>query len=156
LDRFQRFIQILKAFAGKGVEYTLIGGVAVVLHGFPRLTEDIDILLKADAQNIEKLKSALEVVFDDPSVEKIGLSDLKNYSVVRYGTPDGFYIDLIASLGKVANYGNVASEEINIEGVKIKVATAEALYGLKKESLRPKDQNDVLFLKGKLEYLKKK
>ena len=35
------------------------------------------------------------------SVEEIGLSDLKNYSVVCYGTPDGFYIDLIARLGEV-------------------------------------------------------
>jgi len=155
LDRFQRFIRILKAFAEKGVEYTLIGGVAVILHGFPRLTEDIDILLKADVQNIEKLKSALEGVFNDPSVKEIELSDLKNYSVLRYGAPDGFYIDLITRLGEVADYGNVASEKINVEGVRIKVATAEALYRLKKESLRPKDQNDALFLKGKLEYLKK-
>lgn len=155
MDRFQRFIRILKAFAEKGVEYTLIGGVAVILHGFPRLTEDIDILLKADVQNIEKLKSALGEVFNDPSVKEIELSDLKNYSVLRYGAPDGFYIDLIARLGEVADYGNVASEKINVEGVRIKVATAEALYRLKKESLRPKDQNDALFLKGKLEYLKK-
>lgn len=155
MDRFQRFIRILKAFAEKRVEYTLIGGVAVILHGFPRLTEDIDILLKADVQNIEKLKNALEEVFNDPSVKEIELSDLKNYSILRYGAPDGFYIDLITHLGEAADYGNVASEKINVEGVRIKVATAEALYRLKKESLRPKDQNDALFLKGKLEYLKK-
>ena len=137
MDRFQRFIRILKAFAEKGVEYTLIGGVAVILHGFPRLTEDIDILLKTDAQNIENLKSALEEVFNDPSVKEIELSDFKNYSVLRYGTPDGFYIDIITRLGEVADYGNVASENINVEGVRIKIATAEALYRLKKESLRP-------------------
>lgn len=156
MDRFQRFIRILKAFTEKGVEHTLIGGVAVILHGFPCLTEDIDILLKTDVQNIEKLKSALEEVFNDPSVKEIELSDLKNYSVLRYGTPDGFYIDLITRLGEVADYGSVASEKINVGGVRIKVATTEALYRLKKENLRPRDQNDALFLKSKLEYLKKK
>ena len=52
MDRFQRFIQTLKAFAEEGLEYKLIGGVAVILHGLPRLTEDIDILIKIDAVNI--------------------------------------------------------------------------------------------------------
>jgi len=155
MDRFQSFINILKAFSEERVDYVLIGGVAVILHGFPRLTEDVDILLKVDPENLEKLKKALEKVFGDPSIDDITLRDLKEYAVVRYGTPEGFYIDLIGRVGEVADYANIDSEEMSLEDVKIKVATADALYRLKKDSVRPKDQNDALFLKGKLEYLKK-
>ena len=156
MDRFQRFIQTLKTFAEEGLEYKLIGGVAVILHGLPRLTEDIDILIKTDGENIKKLKKSLFKVFNDPSIEDIELSDLEKYSVVRYGTPDGFCIDLIARLGEMINYQDIDYEEIIIEDVKIKMATAEALYKLKKDSARPKDQNDAIFLKRKMEYLKGK
>ena len=95
MDRFQRFIQTLKTFAEERLEYKLIGGVAVILHGLPRLTEDIDILVKTDVENIKTLKRSLFKVFNDPSIEDIELDDLEKYSVVRYGTPDGFSIDLI-------------------------------------------------------------
>lgn len=156
MDRFQRFIQTLKTFAEEGLEYKLIGGVAVILHGLPRLTEDIDILIKIDVENIKKLKKSLFKVFNDSSIEDIELGDLEKYSVVRYGTPDGFCIDLIARLGETVDYKDIETEEIIVEGVKIKTATAEALYKLKKDSARPKDQNDAIFLKRKMEYLKKK
>ena len=155
MDRFQSFINILRAFSEESVDYILIGGVAVILHGFPRLTEDVDILIKIDSGNLDKLKKALRKVFGDSSIEGITLRDIKEYAVVRYGTPDGFCIDLIRRVGEVADYENIDSEEMSLENVKIKVATAQALYRLKKDSARPKDQNDALFLKGKLEYLKK-
>lgn len=57
---------------------------------------------------------------------------------------------------------NRASEQWNVsnaffrEDVKIKTATAEARYKLKKDSVRPKDQNEAIFLKRKIEYLKRK
>jgi len=155
MDRFQSFIDILKAFSEEKVDYILIGGVAVILHGFPRLTEDVDILMKIDTENLDKLKKALRKVFGDPSIDDITLRDLKEYAVIRYGTPGGFFIALIGRVGEAADYENIDSEEMSLENVKIKVATAEALYRLKKDSVRPKDQNDALFLKGKLEYLKK-
>jgi len=58
-DLFSDFLEILNAFAKNGVEYILIGGFAVIIHGFPRLTSDIDIFLKPEAKNLERLKRAL-------------------------------------------------------------------------------------------------
>ena len=122
----------------------------------PALRKTLIFSLSIDVENIKKLKKALFRVFNDLSIEDIELSDLEKYSVVRYGTPDGFCIDLIARLGETVDYKDIETEEIIIEGVKIKTATAEALYKLKKDSVRPKDQNDALFLKRKMEYLKGK
>jgi hypothetical protein len=42
-DQFDEFIKVLKAFEEHEVDYVLIGGVAVILHGMQRLTLDIDV-----------------------------------------------------------------------------------------------------------------
>jgi predicted nucleotidyltransferase len=43
------------------VKYVVIGGIAAVLHGVPRATFDLDILIEATPDNAEKLlKSLLE------------------------------------------------------------------------------------------------
>lgn len=135
---------ILEALEQHDVEYILIGGVAVILHGSERLTRDIDIIVNTKLKNIEKLKKALYSVFKDDSIEEISTEDLNKYSVIRYGTPDGFYIDIIERIG--ASYHDITYETILYENIKIKIATPEALYKLKKDSLRQRDQIDVLFL----------
>jgi len=147
-DQFTDFIQVLDAFDKHGVDYILIGGVAVVLHGMDRLTRDIDIFVKIVPENIDQLRKALHTVFDDTSIEEITLSELNQYSVIRYGTPSGFYIDIMARLGEVATFDDLEYEIINYEGTQIKIATPETLYKLKKDTIRDKDKMDAIFLKA--------
>lgn len=45
-------LNICKAFNSEGVSYVLIGGWAVIIHGFPRLTNDIDFLVDSSEENI--------------------------------------------------------------------------------------------------------
>jgi len=149
-NQFNKFIEVLAAFEKYDVEYVLIGGVALILHGSERLTRDIDILIDSDPANVEKLKKALYSVFDDSSVAEISPEELKKYSVIRYGTPDGFYIDIIDHIGELASFQVIESEILLYEGIKIRIAKPDALFELKKNSLRQKDQMDALFLKGLL------
>jgi Nucleotidyl transferase AbiEii toxin, Type IV TA system len=51
--------QALSAF---GVEYALIGGTAMAVHGFSRATKDIDLLLPVDAHNNAQLIAALSSI----------------------------------------------------------------------------------------------
>jgi len=146
-DQFKNFIQVLKALNKHEVDYILIGGVAVILHGMERLTRDIDIFVKLNKKNIKKLRTALRSVFKDSSIEEITLDELKKYQVIRYGTPDDFNIDIMIRLGEDIVYENLESEIIEYENIKIKICTVKALYDLKKNTLRPKDQIDVMFLK---------
>ena len=147
-DQFTDFIQVLDAFDTHGVDYILIGGVAVVLHGMERLTRDIDIFVKMVPENIDQLRKALHTVFDDTSIEEITLNELNKYPVIRYGTPSGFYIDIMARLGEVATFDDLEYEIIDYEGTKIKIATPETLYKLKKDTIRDKDKMDAIFLKA--------
>jgi predicted nucleotidyltransferase len=152
LNLFQKFLKVFHELNSEGVEYILIGGFAVIIYGLPRLTQDIDIMIKLSSQNVEKLQKALNNVFRDDSIKEITFEELKKYAVVRYGTPDGFYIDILAKIGDIASYESLESEIRQIEGVGISIATPKALLQLKKDSMRPSDQQDANFLK---EFLKK-
>ncbi len=52
-------VLLSQALASFGVEYALIGGTAMAVHGFSRATKDIDLLLPVDADNNQKLLQAL-------------------------------------------------------------------------------------------------
>lgn len=142
---------ICKAFNSEGVSYVLIGGWAVIIHGFPRLTNDIDFLVDSSEENILKIKSALNKVFNDKSIDEIRLSDVTDYSVIRYISPDGVTIDLMAKIGEVADYKSVTGHIVIFEilGNEIPVLDVEALIKLK-DTVRDKDKMDLAFLKEKL------
>ena len=59
----QRLIAVLTALENHSVRYVVFGGIALNLHGLVRATEDIDIFIAADAQNVDALKAALHSVF---------------------------------------------------------------------------------------------
>ena len=146
-DLFSDFLEILNAFAKNEVEYILIGGFAVIIHGFPRLTSDIDIFLKPEAKNLERLKRALKKIFpSDKEIDTISLKDLHEYSVIRYGTENGLYIDILSKIGKMFVYEDIDFEIRTIEGIPVRLATAETLYKMKFDTLRPEDKRDAQFL----------
>jgi len=146
MEFFENFLEILKAFWQEKVEYILIGGFAVIIHGMPRVTQDLDIFVKMAPENIEKLRKALKIVFKDDSIDGITEDELKSYSVVRYGTPDGFYIDIINKIGQFACYDDLEYETMAVEGIQVRIATIETLHWLKKDTLRLADKQDAFFL----------
>lgn len=150
-DKFDDFIKVIDALEKHEVDYVLIGGVAVILHGMQRLTSDVDFFIKIVPENLEKLRRALYSIYDDPSIEEITLNELNDYPVIRYGTPNGFYIDIMARLGEVATYESLKYEVINYNSIKIKIATPGTLYELKKATLRDKDKIDAVFLRELIE-----
>lgn len=150
MELFDKFIRVLKAFEQEYVDYILIGGFAVVLHGLPRLTQDVDVFIRPTVENIDKLRKALLNVFEDPSIHEITLDELNRYPVIRYGTPDGFSIDLIVNLGEAFSFDDIHFEERKIEGINLKIATPESLIEMKKNTMRETDQYDINFLREKI------
>lgn len=147
VDQFRDFMRVLEAFDKNKVEYILIGGVAMVLQGMERLTRDIDIFVKMESENIHKLRKSLNSVFKDKSIEEITLEELSEYAVIRYGTPNGFNIDILARIGEMFSYEDLEYEVIDHQGINIKIATPKTLYMLKKNTMRDRDKIDAMFLK---------
>lgn len=145
MDR-DELLRALRAFERHGLEYVIIGGAAMGLHGLVRATEDLDIFIRADVANVRRLQDALREVYPgDPSIDEISPADLLgDYPSVRYYPPSGdLYFDVLTRLGEVASYETVESETIVIEGVRVVVATPAALYRLKRGTVRPIDHSDA-------------
>src|SRR3954453_20387805 len=51
--------ELIAALVDGGVEYILIGGLAVGAHGFPRATKDVDIVPAPDEANLQRLATVL-------------------------------------------------------------------------------------------------
>ncbi len=151
------FLKVCEKFNEVDVEYVIGGGFAVILHGLPRLTNDIDFFVNPSKENVEKIKTALIEIFNDESINDIKPTDIEEYSVVRYVTPEGFYLDFIGKVGEMFRFSDIKKriEWIEIENIKVPVCNVETLLELKEKSLRPIDQQDVIFLKEKLKRKRK-
>jgi len=145
-EPFIQFKNVLDALAKYKVDYILIGGVAVMLHGVERLTRDIDIFIKMERNNIQRLREALYSIYDDNSIDEITFEELEEYSVIRFGVTDEFCVDIIARIGEVAVYEDLEFEHLHHEGIDVRIATPETLYNLKKDTIRHKDRFDAGYL----------
>jgi hypothetical protein len=137
--------ELFKALSDEGAEYVLVGGVALNLLGIVRATEDVDLFIRTDASNVEKVKAALRRVWHDTEIEQISADDLAgDYPVVRYGPPDGdIVVDLISRLGTAVTFDDLEWDVIDVDGVGVRVATADTLYRMKKDTVRPVDRADA-------------
>lgn len=144
-------MKVLAAFERERVDYILVGGTAVNFHGLIRATEDIDVFIRPTAENVARLREALKAVYDDPNVDEISAEDLAgDYPAVRYYPPSGdLFLDIVSRLGEFARYEDLEVQEIDHDGVKVRVATPRTLYWLKKGTVRDIDRFDAEALRQK-------
>jgi hypothetical protein len=142
-------VRLFAALAAEDVAYVLVGGVAMNLHGVVRATEDVDLFVRSDAENVAGIRRALRSVYDDPDVEGIRAEDLAgDYPVVRYVPPQGSpVLDLIARLGDRFVFEDLRSEVRDLGGVPVRVATPATLYAMKHDTVRPVDRADAARLR---------
>ena len=144
---FGRFLDVIRAFERARVEYILVGGVAVNLHGIVRATEDIDFFLRAEPENVERLKTALRSLWDDPEIDGIRCEDFETYPTLRYGPPgEDLVIDILTKLGTAFRFEDLEAETLTVEGVPVRVATPRTLVRMKKGTLRDIDKADAAAL----------
>jgi hypothetical protein len=144
-------MQVLAAFERERVEYVVVGGVAVNFHGLIRATEDLDVFIRPTAENVARLREALKSVYDDPNIDEISEVDLAgDYPAVRYYPPSGdLFLDIVSRLGEFARYEDLEVQEIDHDGIRVRVATPRALYWLKKGTVRDIDRFDAEALRQK-------
>lgn len=85
-------VALCRSLNAAGARYVLIGGFAVILHGFVRTTKDIDLLVDSSAENIRALKNALSALPDNAAAD-IQDEDVSRYGVVRVA--DEIVVDLM-------------------------------------------------------------
>jgi hypothetical protein len=142
-----RLRDVFRALHAHAVDYAVFGAVALGLHGLARATGDVDLFIRPEAENVERLKAALRSVFDDPSIDEIRAEDLcGGYPAVRYLPPDGFGFDLVTRLGEAVRYAELEIEVKTFDDVPVRVVTPRTLWQMKKDTVRPLDRLDAAML----------
>ena len=146
---FDRLQSLLAALEREGVTYAIFGAFALNLHGLARFTEDLDLFIAPDADNISRLKRALTAVFADPLIEQITTDDLLGeYPAVEYVPPDGgFHIDIVTRLGSAFSFADLETERVPFGDVTVSVITPRTLYRMKRDTVRMKDRADAEMLR---------
>ena len=144
-----RLLVLLRALNREGVEYVVVGAVALGLHGLARATEDVDIFLRPTPDNVAGLKRALSAVWSDPDIETIDANQLAGeYPVMRYGPPDGaFTLDILTRLGERFAFDDIEAGVVELEGEPVPVATPRMLYVMKRDTVRSLDHADAAALR---------
>jgi len=143
---FNEVKRILAAFEREGVEYVLIGSMAMAAQGLIRATRDVDFFVSPEPENVDRLQPALKTVFeDDPNIDEITAADLGgDYPAIEYTPPHGRYsLDILSRLGDAWRFEDLESEVLVVDGVSIRVATPAQLYRMKKGTVRPQDRLDA-------------
>jgi hypothetical protein len=149
-ETISRFERLLADLARGEVDFAVVGGLAVILNGYPRLTLDADILVNDASENIRRLLRCLErwgegwareLCVEDfaPQEGSIRITeefDLDVFTRMRGQSLDGFRPRL--------GY-------LEAGAVRIPYLAPEDLIFLKQGSWREKDQLDVLAMKEILE-----
>jgi hypothetical protein len=138
--------RILAAFERERVEYVMVGSMAMAAQGLVRATRDVDFFVSPTAGNVEALRRALKSLYqDDPNVDEIRAEDLAgDYPAIQYIPPDTDYsLDLLARLGEAFRFETIESEELVLDGIRIRVATPAMLYRMKRDTVRPQDRLDA-------------
>jgi hypothetical protein len=146
---FPQAMRVLAAFDCHRVEYVLVGSMAMAAQGLVRATRDMDVFVASDPPNVDRLKSALHDLFDDPAIDEIRAAELAgDYPALQYVPPEGdFWIDILARLGEAFRFADLESETLEVEGICIRVATPRMLYRMKRNTVRPQDRLDAEMLR---------
>jgi len=103
----KEIVRVCEALNSEGVKYVVVGGCAVILHGYYRTTHDIDLLVDSSIENIRRLKKALQEIFKSDEISEIRDVDIDQYAVVRFAPEsEEIVIDMIGGAPRAKARGS--------------------------------------------------
>lgn len=147
--------EVLRALNLKKVAYVIVGGIAVNLHGVPRSTADLDLMIALNNQNLRKITSILDDLSYRPriptKIEDITIENLakwrrdKRMLVVSFWNPKRPYeeVDILSQNPIEFEEIKAKSKTVRADGLKIPIASISHLILLKKISNRDQDKADI-------------
>jgi predicted nucleotidyltransferase len=154
-------VAIVESLNENGVQYLIVGGLAVVAHGYVRFTADVDLLLSVDPDNLKRAVEALKalayrprapVPFDDflnPS-KRLEWSREKNMTVFSLFSDahPATEVDLFLEppIDFNAAYTRAVRQEVD-SGLPATFCSLDDLIELKTVAGRPEDLADIENLK---------
>lgn len=143
----ENFRDILAELNAAEAEYLLIGAYALSVHGFDRLTGDIDIWVRASEENADKVWKALQA-FRAPT-HHASRDDFAKPDIVFFMGKPPSRIDILTSISGVEFDAAWPNRQIaELSGLEVPVISRGDLLANKLASGRPKDLIDANWLQG--------
>jgi hypothetical protein len=153
------YIDLFKALHAHRIDYLLVGGLAVNLHGVPRMTMDVDLVIALDASNIAKLETCANTLGLRPNVP-VKLADLadetKRKAILKdkhlialsliSNTPAIPTVDIVIHHPLDFNKAYQNKIERDIAGTPVMLASIADMITMKKSSGRAQDLADIAHL----------
>ena len=154
------YFELLEQLFNKQVRYLIVGGLAVNLHGVPRVTQDVDLIISMDQDNILKTISILEGLGYKPRlpVDPNDLTDPekvrdwvenRNMKAFSFFQPEEQYkvvdIVIVHPLDFEESYNNKLVK--TVKDIEIYLPSLEDLIKTKESSGREQDLSDVEMLR---------
>jgi hypothetical protein len=141
---------LLAALDDHDVEFVIIGAVALVLHGSPRVTRDLDICYSRETRQLARIAAALKPFA--PALR--GAPDELPFTLDAATMKAGFNftlrttagdLDLLGEVTGIGAYAAVArlSEHMSVYGRDVRVLTLDGLERAKRAAGRIKDLSDL-------------
>jgi predicted nucleotidyltransferase len=146
---------MLARLTAAGVDFVVIGGIAVVLSGYGRMTRDLDIMFADDPANLEALGGVLTDIgaslrgVDDDLPFVADARTLRGVQLLTLETSLG-WLDVHRRVPGVTSFERLRrnAERVTIGGFAVLVAGIDDLLAMKRAAGRPQDQLDEAALEA--------
>jgi hypothetical protein len=145
-ENFFQFENLLVELGRAGIDFAVVGGMAISFNGFVRATEDMDILVQPSPENLRRLLDCLknwgegwarELTVEDFAIEEGSIRVIENFDLDIFVKMRGKTLDDFRP-----NLRFFQSDEVRIAYL----SPADLIF-LKQDSWREKDRLDVSAMK---------
>lgn len=148
--------RLFEALARHGVDYVVIGGVAIQVHGHRRTTMDLDLTPDPDPENLGRLAAALEELEARPAdpaltggdvpitdAERLVVAAIVPPLITRHGQ---VHVLKEPKGGRPFEKLRDAALVVEIDGIEVAIASLDDLIRMKRAAARPSDLEDIATL----------
>jgi len=134
--------KLLRTLVEHEVEFCVIGAVAAWLQGNPTVTLDLDVMPRREIDNADRLAAALKALGarrqgEDAAADLEG-ADFLGWQTQRFDTEAG-PLDVVPRAAAIGGFEDVATIELAIGEVSVRVLALDEVIASKEELGRPKD-----------------
>ena len=141
---------LLQRLREAGVDFVLVGGLAVNAWGYLRATRDVDLVPDPSPENLGRLDELLVALGGKVEVGESLLESSAIRTFLRTGDrtlvlTDLGRIDVLQGLPQVPSFAALdeRASEVDIDGLVVKVCSLDDLLQMKRASDRPRDRDDL-------------
>lgn len=127
----------------RAIGYMVIGGQAVLVHGRPRLTDDIDVTLALGPESLDIVRAVCDALHATPLPANVDAFVRETFVLPVRLDDSHARIDFIFSTTDYERQAIVRADRITLAGAPVAIATAEDLIIHKLFAARPRDLEDA-------------